>query len=943
MNKYTKYALFGTLILGAVGAGVYYTKQNTAEEVAYAMTEKVEVDRPMDNQTESSYWFPNELLEWDFSKDPNAKYNVSTVPLAKRVDKKELAKVNETQDENMKVVALSIMNSSTSGNVPYGSNTFDANVFSYWQYIDELVYWGGSSGEGIIVPPSPDVIDAAHKNGVPVLGTIFFPQTAHGGKIEWLDEFLVQDKDGKFPMVDKLVEVATQYGFDGWFINQETDNEVESFDDVANGVAKKESKPAEEQLTKEHAQKMEAFIKQLKEASNDHTVMWYDSMTSDGKMDWQNALTEQNKSYLVDANMEPVADEMFLNFWWNTEKLGPKELLKSSEKLAKENNIDPYDLYAGIDVQADGYMTPVDWQLFTDENNRPYTSLGLYAPNWTYSEANGPEDFQSKESIFWVNGEGDPTKSTVKKDSTWPGISTYAVEQTAITQAPFVTNFNLGNGYNYFIDGQKVSEAHWNNRGLQDIMPTYRYIMDQGEGNDLKISIDYADAYQGGNSLKLRGNIEAKQTNTLKLYQMQVPIEKKMTLTTTAKASEATTLALQVTFDDGQKETIAGNHQVGDMWTTVEYDLSSYVGKTIQTLSYEITSEKSSDTYELRLGQLALLPKNEKNLAKIADAAIEEAIFDEEESNYAGVRMTWDVQNAERINKYEIYRINQDGTKTFLQATPAKNAYLNGLKRNDDTNKTDFEIVAVDYFGQRSKASTPLTLDWPDTREPKAAFTADKTLIAPGETVTFENRSSSNTDSLNWTFEGGSVKESTDENPTVTYDKAGEYKVTLTAKNKMGEANETQEKYIVVTDKAKDGVPLVSQNVKTEASSFVNDGEAPEFAVDGKDDTKWCATGAAPHDITLDLGKDVLVSQVVLKNAEADGEGADMNTKAFTIETSTDGKTFTPVSRTISNEDAVATSHFAPQTARYVRIVIDKPTQGSDSAARIYGIEVYGL
>ena len=97
--------------------------------------------------------------------------------------------MNDTQTAETKVVALSIMNSSTSGNAPRGINTFDANVFSYWQYIDQLVYWGGSSGEGIIVPPSPDVTDAAHRNGVPVLGTIFFPQTAHGGKLEWLDTF----------------------------------------------------------------------------------------------------------------------------------------------------------------------------------------------------------------------------------------------------------------------------------------------------------------------------------------------------------------------------------------------------------------------------------------------------------------------------------------------------------------------------------------------------------------------------------------------------------------------------------------------------------------------------------------------------------------------------------------------------------------------------------
>lgn len=29
--------------------------------------------------------------------------------------------------------------------------------------------------------------------------------------------------------------------------------------------------------------------------------------------------------------------------------------------------------------------------------------------------------------------------------------------------------------------------------------------------------------------------------------------------------------------------------------------------------------------------------------------------------------------------------------------------------------------------------------------------------------------------------------------------------------------------------------------------------------------------------------------------------------------------------------------------ARYVKLVVNKPTQGSDSAARIYEIEVYGI
>ena len=136
----------------------------------------------MDNQPESSYWFPEELLEWEPSEDEDLEYNISHVPLASRVDKEILTPVNETQNKDTKVMAISIMNSSTSGNAPHGLNSADCNIFTYWQYVDELVYWGGSSGEGLIVPPSPDVTDLGHKNGVPVIGTVFFPSGCSRGK-----------------------------------------------------------------------------------------------------------------------------------------------------------------------------------------------------------------------------------------------------------------------------------------------------------------------------------------------------------------------------------------------------------------------------------------------------------------------------------------------------------------------------------------------------------------------------------------------------------------------------------------------------------------------------------------------------------------------------------------------------------------------------------------
>ena len=129
---------------------------------------------------------------------------------------------------------------------------------------------------------------------------------------------------------------------------------------------------------------MQELIAQFKEQADEHLeIMWYDSMTSDGKMDWQNALTDKNKAYLVDAEMNPLADSMFLNFWWTTDKLADKELLKASNEKAREIGVDPYDLFAGIDVQENGYSTPVRWDLFTDEK-------AFLIPHWACMCLAGP-------------------------------------------------------------------------------------------------------------------------------------------------------------------------------------------------------------------------------------------------------------------------------------------------------------------------------------------------------------------------------------------------------------------------------------------------------------------------------------------------------------------------------------------------------------------------
>lgn len=875
----------------------------------------------MNDQPESSYWFPQQLLDWNPDEDPDFAYNVSTVPLAKRADIEKLKTVNSTQNYKTKVMAISIMNSSTSGNAPHGLNIFKSNTFGYLQYVDLLVYWGGSSGEGIIVPPSPDVTDMAHKNGVKVVGTCFLPQVAHGGKMEWLDTFLKKNDDGTFPVADKLAQVAKLYGFDGWFINQETEGT--------------EAEP----LTKEHATLMQEFIKAFKTAYPELELVYYDSMTVDGEMDWQNALTDKNAAFMKDDQGNAVADSMFLNFWWTASSLADQELLKASAQKAQEIGVDPYDLYAGMDIQANGYLTQERWNLFENADGSTFTSLGLYCPSWAWQASSDPNDMEKKENIIWVNGKGDPSIDVeYTEDTAWRGISTYVVERTALTTLPFTTNFTVGNGYNFFIRGEKASEMDWNNRSLADVLPTYRWIMKHDGSNKLSPSFYMGDAYYGGNSLRLYGKIGAGDASVIKLYSSELSLPKGTNFTTIAKSSQSTALDLVLTLEDGSEVTVAGSTKVGQDWTTVSYDVSEVDGKTVTAISYRITSDTADDAYELLFGNISIGDIGAGTVSTVSNLKVDKSEFDED-AVVAGARLSWSVDKP--ADYYEVFRINQDGTKSLLGVSNTTCFYVNTLPRTDDTNKSNFEVIPVNKALEEGTGAQT-TMDWPDNSLPKSDFTASRTLIAPGMSVTFASMASQNTTSVEWSFEGGEPATSTDSSPSVTYAQAGVYKVTMKAKNEKGENERTKEQYIIVSDTASGDLALLSGGKATEATAYVNANEAPEFAVDGDVTKKWCATGTPPHEITIDLGDVKTISEVSISHAEAGGESRDMNTKSYVISVSEDGSSYTDVVTVTRNTLGVTKDTFAPINARYVKLSVVKPTQGSDTAARIYEIEVYG-
>jgi len=83
---------------------------------------------------------------------------------------------------------------------------------------------------------------------------------------------------------------------------------------------------------------------------------------------------------------------------------------------------------------------------------------------------------------------------------------------------------------------------------------------------------------------------------------------------------------------------------------------------------------------------------------------------------------------------------------------------------------------------------------------PTADFSATPTEGCTPQTVTYSDLSSSNTTEWNWTFEGGVPATSTAQNPTVTYNTAGVFDVSLTSSNAAGTDDITKTDYVTISE-----------------------------------------------------------------------------------------------------------------------------------------------
>ena len=630
------------------------------------------------DQPFASFWFPDELLTWSPETDRDAPFNRSGVALRNRfLDAATQVNPHARPGEGL-IGALSVMYPTTSNNPSQGSLDFETYAFGYWQYLDLLVFWGGSAGEGLILAPNPGVIEAAHRNGVPVYGNIFFPPNVFGGDLQWVRD-LVQRAGESFPVADKLIEVATYYGFDGWFINQET----------AGGDAAL-------------ASEIRDFMRYVQSRST-IGIQWYDAMTESGAIDYQNALTAENDAFLEELGR--VSDSMFLNYFWSPAGL------TSSANLATALGRSPYDLFAGANIAVNGFNTPINWNGVFPEGQAHRVSLGFFGNQWAFDSSTSVADFYARANRVWVGPNGDP--SNTETPLPWKGIAHYVPARSPLDDLPFVTHFNTGQGQRFAVDGEVLSVGDWNNRGLQDVLPTWRWIR-RGVDPILVPELDFSDAYDGGSCLRISGDLLTPMR--LDLYKTRLPVGPQTRAQIAFKTGSAGTpsnLELGLAFFDGGGLTpftflAAGAAATAD-WNLVSFDLAAAAGQTIAVVALRFAAAGAVPGYEIKVGRLAVIdgavevPQAPSSL--VIDAK------EERDPGTATLRLLWD-HSPDPVHAYNVYRRDPGGGRTYLGGSPNNAYFVAAVQRAGAEASTTVEVEAVGpAYGRSAPAAATFLWD----------------------------------------------------------------------------------------------------------------------------------------------------------------------------------------------------------------------------------------
>ena len=536
----------------------------------------------------------------------------------------------------------------------YPSSEFASDNFSMWNYTNLFGAWN----HGLFQAPG-SWADAAHKNGTDIMSGIkFFDTTGNPGGVDasgWLPILKAKNPDGTFKYARPMIYMLQYLGLDGinynWEAGNYGDREVIAFHQNLYEIAKKEG------------------------FNNFHIAIY----TSN------NSLTDLNVEALFGKNNKKTADVM-LNYASSDFSYDMGRSVTTAKKALGTAE----GVYAGVWIVSMN-------RSWTRLNSAPECGVCLWGEHaqsrfWSYNAGGDADEmmvnYQKLLERGFSGGNRNPLSRPAVKDgghnweesngvqplSTFPGMATWIPERTTITgNLPFSTHFNMGAGSQYHYKGKKTAGS-WYNMSNQDIVPTYRWLVVEGNTNNHSDKVDpeitYKDAYMGGSCLLLNGKGQANSTDIV-LYKTDIAgsngaITANVAIKSGKEVPAESNLYLIVHLKNSNewKEYAVGG-TTGKTWEEKKIALNDITsGTAIDKIGLRVKNSTSS--YKMMVGKLELVDGFTAAPSGVKNVAIQ---VKEETKSSLSVKATWAVDKAETAT---------------------------GMIYNDDANIDHFEILLKD-------------------------------------------------------------------------------------------------------------------------------------------------------------------------------------------------------------------------------------------------------
>lgn len=291
------------------------------------------------------------------------------------------------------------------------------------------------SHELVSIPPL-SWINCCRTHGVRALGTLLTEWDDGAGRCH--DMF--GSKEAALRTASSLAAVAVSSGVDGWLINIENKLEpIELVDNVINFLT--------------------ALTSLMHAAVPNSVVLWYDAVTTEGKLRWQDTLNELNRPFAA------ACDGLFVNYTWRsstpvTVMQYLRHISRGSVSGDSDRTIQPSDVYFGCDVFGRGtaFGGGYDSHLAVSCAMQEGASMAIFAPGWVLE--NCVSDDSSCHTFACIQNSlilaskrlWNPISVARRKICGGSRVKSYSA-------LPVYTSFSLGAGKFVFVAGNR--HPHW--------------------------------------------------------------------------------------------------------------------------------------------------------------------------------------------------------------------------------------------------------------------------------------------------------------------------------------------------------------------------------------------------------------------------------------------------------------------------------------------------